>query len=137
MRISDWSSDVCSSDLPEIFVLAGEDLIETVLENIFDNAIEVSPNGSKIIVELRSVQGRAELSVLDRGPGVPHGELTRIFERSVPLRSKLKASERAGEGSPHTGRGLWHVRHNLKDIGGTFSAEHGLKRALTRRRGVT
>src|SRR3546814_14800716 len=98
MRFSDWSSDVCSSDLvcltrivermlsayadtfasrrlildarlqPDIFVLAGEDLLETVLENIFDNAIEVSPNGSKIIVELRSVQGRAELSVLDRGP---------------------------------------------------------------------
>src|SRR3546814_15558218 len=59
---------------PEIFVLAGEDLIETVLENIFDNAIEVSPNGSKIIVELRAVQSRAELSVLDRGPGVPHGD---------------------------------------------------------------
>src|SRR3546814_5092882 len=110
MRISDWSSDVCSSDLPEIFVLAGEDLIETVLENIFDNAIEVSPNGSKIIVEMRSVQGRAELSVLDRGPGVPHGELTRIFERYVSLRSKPKASERDGEGSAHMGQiGRAHV----------------------------
>src|SRR3546814_8113122 len=73
---------------PEIFVLAGEDLIETVLENIFDNAIEVSPNGSKIIVELRAVQSRAEVSVLDRGPGVSHGELTRIFERYASLRDR-------------------------------------------------
>src|SRR3546814_13191214 len=104
MRISDWSSDVCSSDLPEIFVLAGEDLIETVLENIFDNAIEVSPNGSKIIVELRAVQSRAELSVLDRGPGVPHGELTRIFERYVSLPSRSKPAEGGAGGGRADGR---------------------------------
>jgi two-component system sensor histidine kinase ChvG len=96
-----------------------------VLENIFDNAIEVSPNGSKIIVELRSVQNRAELAVLDRGPGVPHGELTRIFERYVSLRSKPKPSEDGDdEASPHMGIGLWIVRRNLQAIGGSIRAEN-------------
>lgn len=109
---------------PDIHVLAGEDLVETVLENIFDNAIEVSPNGSKIIVELRSVQNRAELAVLDRGPGVPHGELTRIFERYVSLRSKPKPSEDDDEASPHMGIGLWIVRRNLQAIGGSIRAEN-------------
>src|SRR3546814_1028707 len=95
---------------PEIFVLAGEDLLETVLENIFDNAIEVSPNGSKLLVQLRAVQARAEHSVLDRGPGVTHGELTRIFERYVSLRPTRKASEGAGAATTHTGTGQWLVR---------------------------
>jgi len=112
---------------PDINVLAGEDLLETVLENVIDNAIEVSPNGSKIIVELRAVQGRAELSVLDRGSGVPSGELTRIFERYVSLRSKPVAGgaeDDDGESSPHMGIGLWIVRRNLQAIGGGVRAEN-------------
>jgi len=112
---------------PDIFVLAGEDLLETVLENVIDNAIEISPMGSKIIVELRAVQGRAELSVLDRGPGVPSGELTRIFERYVSLRSKpvhAGDDDDGGEHNPHMGIGLWIVRRNLQAIGGTVRAEN-------------
>lgn len=112
---------------PDIYVLAGEDLLETVLENVIDNAIEISPNGSKVIVELRAVQGRAELAVLDRGPGVPYGELTRIFERYVSLRSKplpADAEEDGGEASPHMGIGLWIVRRNLQAIGGSVRAEN-------------
>src|SRR3546814_5928860 len=101
--------------------------MDAVLDNIFDNAIEVSPKVSKIIVELRAVQSRAELSVLDRGPGVPHGELTRIFERYVSLRSKPKASESDGEGSPHMGIGLWIVRRNLQAIGGSVRADKDRK----------
>src|SRR3546814_21012080 len=91
---------------PEIFVLAGEDLIETVLENIFDNAIEVSPNGSKIIVELRAVQSRAELSVLDRGPGVPHGELTRLLQRY-----SRSEERRVGKESVSSCRSRWAPYH--------------------------
>ena len=108
-------------------MLAGEDLLETVLENIIDNAIEISPKGSKIIVELRAVQGRAELSVLDRGPGVPPGELSRIFERYVSLRSvpvPAETGENGSESSPHMGIGLWIVRRNLQAIGGSVSAEN-------------
>ena len=112
---------------PDISVLAGEDLLETVLENVIDNAVEVSPTGSKIIVELRKVNGRAELSLLDRGPGVPHGELTRIFERYVSLRSAPVAgdpSSDGGEATPHMGIGLWIVRRNLQAIGGSVRAEN-------------
>ncbi len=112
---------------PEVSVLAGEDLLETVLENVIDNAVEVSPDGSKIIVELRAVNDRAELSLLDRGPGVPHGELTRIFERYVSLRSYPVANDPTtdgAEGSPHMGIGLWIVRRNLQAIGGSVRAEN-------------
>ena len=112
---------------PEVSVLAGEDLLETVLENVIDNAVEVSPDGSKIIVELRAVNDRAELSLLDRGPGVPHGELTRIFERYVSLRSTPVANDPTAdgaEGSPHMGIGLWIVRRNLQAIGGSVRAEN-------------
>jgi len=112
---------------PDIHVLAGEDLLETVLENVIDNAVEISPKGSKVIVELRSVQGRAELSVLDRGPGVPPGELARIFERYVSLRTApvpTSGDDDRGEANPHMGIGLWIVRRNLQAIGGSVRAEN-------------
>jgi two-component system sensor histidine kinase ChvG len=62
--------------------------------------------------------------VLDRGPGVPHGELTRIFERYLSMRSKAKPAEGAGGESPHMGIGLWIVRRNLQAIGGSVRAEN-------------
>src|SRR3546814_20530518 len=49
---------------------------------------------------MRRVQGRAELSVLYRGPGVPHGELTRIFERYVSLRSSPRPARATARAAP-------------------------------------
>ncbi len=113
-----------------IYVRAGEDLLETVLENLIDNAIEVSPAGSTITVTLRRHEGGAELSVLDEGPGVPHHELARIFERYVSLgpkhntgvdSAKLSRGEETGH---HLGIGLWIVRRNLQAVGGSVRAQN-------------
>lgn len=52
--------------------------IEDALRNLIENAVIHSPAGEEIIV---SVGENACLSVSDRGPGVPHEDKTRIFER--------------------------------------------------------
>ncbi|MFQ5773390.1 MAG: sensor histidine kinase [Kiloniellaceae bacterium] len=108
---------------PEIVVRAGEDLIETVVENVIDNAVEVSPPGGEIAVDLVRRKGSAELTVRDRGPGVKAEDLDRIFERYVSLRSRSKG---AGSGAvgPHFGIGLWIVRRNLQAVGGGVRAEN-------------
>jgi two-component system sensor histidine kinase ChvG len=117
---------------PKIAVLASEDLLETVFENLIDNAIEVSPKGSRIVVELKARQDVAELVLKDEGPGVPHSELARIFERYVSLGPKGgdgqglpdHASDENSPIMPHYGIGLWIVRRNVQAVGGTIRAEN-------------
>jgi two-component system sensor histidine kinase ChvG len=135
---------------PGVVVRAGEDLLETVVENVVDNAVEVSPEGELIDVSLESRDGMARLVVRDRGPGVPDGQLDHIFERYVSLRGELPGSQppaapppaptavtptavaptamadgEAGEKSgAHQGIGLWIVRRNLEAVGGSVKARN-------------
>jgi two-component system sensor histidine kinase ChvG len=125
---------------PKVVVRAGDDLVETVIENVIDNAIEASPEGGEIEVELLRDGGWANLVVRDRGPGVPHANLERIFERYVSLRQDRvgggavdsAANDEARDGEArdgearhaHLGIGLWVVRRNLQAIGGDIHAEN-------------
>ncbi len=112
---------------PGIVVLADTDLIETVIENVIDNGMEVAPEGSEIEVELSNLGDHAELRVCDRGPGVDEEELEHIFERYVsmrPARNAADGAEGSTEVGPHLGIGLWIVRRNLQAIGGDVRAEN-------------
>jgi two-component system sensor histidine kinase ChvG len=108
-----------------ITVYANEEMVETVLENVLDNALSFSPRGGSIEVRLDRRNDRmAELTVADTGPGVPMENIDRIFERYFSHRH-----EGGGHGS-HFGIGLWIARRNVEALGGTIRAEnrepHGL-----------
>ncbi len=126
--------------VPKVVVRASDDLMETVIENVIDNAIEASPEGGGIEVELLREDGWAGLVVRDRGPGVPDADLERIFERYVSLRRGSMGRDRIGGGAAdsaaaagardaeardaHLGIGLWVVRRNLQAVGGEIRAEN-------------
>ena len=120
---------------PRVVVSASEELLETVIENVVDNALSVSPEGSGITVELKKDGEQAELAVRDQGPGVPPPYLHKIFERYVSLRPKsdAEAEEQLEEAmrpakpesaDSHPGIGLWIVRRNLEAVGGSVRAEN-------------
>ena len=132
---------------PGVVVNADEELLETVIENVVDNALSVAPEGSGISVELERGASYAELVIRDQGPGVPDAFINRIFERYVSLRPKLEADagvsgnqegeadiafddnndseiEQVRRGDPHPGIGLWIVRRNLESLGGSVRAEN-------------
>jgi two-component system sensor histidine kinase ChvG len=130
---------------PEVVVRAGDDLMETVIENVIDNAIQASSEGGEIEVELLHESGWAGLVVRDRGTGVPEADLERIFERYVSLgrsgndgsatTSTANAETTDAETTDaeaadaeakdvHFGIGLWIVRRNLQAIGGEIHAEN-------------
>jgi two-component system sensor histidine kinase ChvG len=101
-------------------VLAGEELLETVVENLLDNAIGFAPPSSEITLSLRRDSGVAKLIVEDRGPGVDSADLPYIFERYY---SKRPAGTE-GKHSSHFGIGLWIVRRNVEAVGGAVSAHN-------------
>lgn len=55
--------------------------IEKVLDNLLGNALKFTSPGGKVHVAVTAHADRATLSVRDDGPGIPAGQLERIFER--------------------------------------------------------
>lgn len=78
------------------------DLLGRVLLNLLDNAIKHSPRGGVVEIAMARQDGRYEISVIDRGEGIPPDIRERIFERffrADPVRT-------AAEGTPTSGAGL-------------------------------
>jgi two-component system, OmpR family, sensor histidine kinase ChvG len=113
--------------VPGLFVLGTEEMIECIAENLIDNAVSFAPPGSEILVHLTREDSFAHLTVSDQGPGVPAGQLERIFDRYYAERH-AEASNGAPES--HFGIGLSIARRNVEAMGGTVEAEnrtpHGL-----------
>lgn len=61
----------CTCDAP---------LVRRALTNLVDNALRAAPDGGTIEIELQREGSGWWIAVLDRGPGVPEADRTRIFE---------------------------------------------------------
>jgi two-component system phosphate regulon sensor histidine kinase PhoR len=81
------------------------DLIEQAIVNLLDNAIKFSPNGSEVKIETIKSNGSIQLSVSDKGTGIPKKHLPRLFERFYRV-DKARSREQGG-----TGLGLAIVKH--------------------------
>jgi signal transduction histidine kinase len=58
-----------------------EDLMREALANLVDNALKFTPEGGRVRVETRLVDGLPLVVVADNGPGVAPHERSRIFRR--------------------------------------------------------
>ncbi len=100
---------------PDARVSGDLGLLVTALRNLIGNAIAYSGAGSEVGVGVRVVEDRAEVTVTDRGVGIPAAEQERIFERFYRVDS---ARSRATGG---TGLGLAIVKHICANHGGTVA----------------
>jgi two-component system, OmpR family, sensor histidine kinase SenX3 len=105
-------------DTPRHLAVPGDrrDLISAV-SNLVDNAIKYSEAGGEVYVELREVPSGIDVSVMDRGVGIPSRDLERIFERFYRVD---RARSRATGG---TGLGLSIVRHVAVNHGGSVTVD--------------
>ena len=85
-----------------------------VVANLLTNAIKYSPQGGPIEIAVEADEGRAQLSVSDRGCGIAEQDLPNIF---LPFR------RRAGESAPGAGLGLSVVRRIVTAHGGSIDVE--------------
>lgn len=66
--------------VPETAVIEGHPvLLGRALDNLISNAIKFSPKGGEIQLRVTPVSEGVEISVEDRGPGVPEAELSQLF----------------------------------------------------------
>ena len=77
-----------AQDLP--LVLADEERVRQVLNNLVDNAIKYSPEGGTVRVGGWSEPGQVVVYVADQGIGIPSGEQERLFQRFYRVDSSMR-----------------------------------------------
>ncbi|MET9029944.1 ATP-binding protein [Nocardia sp. NPDC004168] len=98
-------------------VYADRARLHQVLLNLLDNAARHGPAGGEVRVAVRVSQGEAVIDVDDDGPGIPHAERARVFDRFT------RGGRTTGGG---TGLGLAIARWVVDLHGGTIAvAEPG------------
>jgi two-component system, OmpR family, sensor histidine kinase KdpD len=101
--------------LPE--VPADSRRVGQVMVNLVLNASKFSPDGAHVEVVLARKAGAIQVSVLDRGPGLPAGFATRLFEPFY----RAPAAEQSGQEG--IGLGLAIVKSIVERHGGRTGAE--------------
>jgi len=99
----------------EAKILGDRNQVTMAVHNLVENAINYSPDSTRVAITLKTKDGLAEVSVSDQGIGIPEKDLERIFERFYrvdPARSRLTGG---------TGLGLSIVKHIATNHGGDVS----------------
>jgi two-component system, OmpR family, sensor kinase len=90
-------------------------MIATMIRNLIDNAVRFTPRGGRVDIGVYREGSEAVLQIEDTGPGIPSGDLDRIFE---PF---FRGSQPSEDG---TGLGLSIVKRITDRLGGTVVLEN-------------
>ncbi|HEV7184824.1 MAG: sensor histidine kinase [Actinomycetales bacterium] len=93
-------------------VLGNEALLVTAVNNLVSNAIQYSPEDSRVGVGVRAIDGVVEIAITDQGEGIPEEDLDRVFERFFRV-DQARSRHTGG-----TGLGLAIVKHAVQNHGG-------------------
>jgi signal transduction histidine kinase len=114
-RYADARVPVSVTGGPAVHASANAAELARVVANLVDNAVRHAR--SSVVLAVRAEGGRAVVTVVDDGPGIPAGERERVFERFARLDD---ARDRDAGG---TGLGLAIVRELLRRSDGSISLQ--------------
>ena len=76
---------------PEIPFRGDEDLLRRLVLNVLQNAVQHTPAGGSVAVDIRQEPDAVTIRVTDEGPGIPPADQQRIFDRFVQLDPRAAA----------------------------------------------
>ena len=98
-----------------LHVMAKRRELVSALGNLVENAVKYSDDNGRVDITIRGESDRVSVAVADHGPGIPHQDLDRIFERFYRV-DRARSRDTGG-----TGLGLAIVRHVASNHGGDVS----------------
>jgi len=131
--VRDWGKKFLTKDLEAVVdvsdncstIRADEQRLREVFDNLLDNAVKYSDKGGAIRLAADRRDGEIVLSVSDKGVGIGHEDLPRIFERFYRA-DKARSRELGG-----TGLGLSIVKHIAQLHSGRVEAESEPEKGTT------
>ncbi|WP_066040928.1 sensor histidine kinase [Herbiconiux solani] len=99
-----------------VSVSGDETLLTLAVNNLVANAIQYSPDGSRIGIGVHHDEGVVELVITDQGIGIPEEDLPRVFERF------FRVDQARSRNTGGTGLGLSIVKHVVQNHGGDIRA---------------
>jgi two-component system sensor histidine kinase ChvG len=113
----------------DVQAYATEEALESIIENLLENAASFTKPRGTVAVMLNVSGGYAHLTVADNGPGVAKDHLPMIFDRHFSARAQPSVSASLPASLPasvdtHYGLGLWIVWRNVQALGGRVSARN-------------
>lgn len=100
----------------DLRALCDKDLARRVLINLLHNALKFSPKNTSITISATNIGEYIQITVQDKGTGVPQDQVVRIFERFYQVDSSRSKHE-------GTGLGLSICKHIVDAHGGSIWAE--------------
>jgi signal transduction histidine kinase len=95
--------------------LKGESvLLQLLLNNLIDNAIKYSSQGSLVTIHLHQKNGRIQMQVMDEGVGIPISDKDKIFEKFYRVGAEYTRTTKG------TGLGLYLCNRIAKFHHGTL-----------------
>ncbi len=107
-------------DLPESLPPLQLDymMIDQVLTNLLENALRYTPAGSSLLLSVSLTAMELTVSLIDKGPGIPSGDLERIFDKFYRVLDRRRST------TGGSGLGLAVCRGLIEAHGGRIWAEN-------------
>jgi two-component system, NtrC family, sensor histidine kinase GlrK len=113
-------------EMEELVVLADQERLRVVIDNIFTNALKFSPADGVITVKLFAREDKVFLEIADEGPGIPLSERDKLFTAFFQGSSKPRGAING------TGLGLAIAREYVFSAGGNIELCEAKKGACFR-----
>ncbi len=96
--------------------------LRQVFANLLSNAIDASPAKSEVTIRVKEIGGGAQVTIADRGAGIPEAARAQIFEPFFTTKKDVG-----------TGLGLWISKQILENYGGAirFRSRNGADKSGT------
>ena len=112
---SDRKIEISRGPLSHATVIGDRNQLTIAVQNLIDNAINYSGNGTNVTINTEVQGDLVEIQVIDQGIGIAESDIDRIFERFYRV-DPARSRETGG-----TGLGLAIVKHIVRIHGGEIS----------------
>lgn len=104
---------------PGLVVTCAPEALRLAIRNLLDNALRFAPAGDAVSIEVSADAEAVRVAVSDRGPGIPPGDLPRVFERFY------RGTAARSPDARHVGLGLAIARAIVEAHHGSLTVESG------------